>query len=273
MRFLTACLLCFSLFSLSAFAAGNAEKGKYILKIGGCVSCHKTPKQDNADLGGGHALKTPFGTFYVPNITPDKDSGIGGWSDEDFIQAMTKGISPEGKPYYPAFPYTSYTKMSHDDLLDLKAYLDTVEPIKNVVPDHELSFPFSMRFLMYGWKMMFFDDTPFQPNPAKTAQWNRGAYIVNGPSHCGECHTPRNMFGALDNSRKFTGNATGVDKDKVPALPKKWGKQDIFTALRMGMTPEGDFLGGSMGHVIKNTTSKMTKDDLNAVVTYLSDFK
>jgi len=265
--------LALTLYSLPGFAQGDAQKGEYVMQMGGCVSCHQTPKKKNAELGGGHAIKTPFGTFYVPNITPDPDSGIGGWSEDDFIQAMTKGVAPDGSHYFPAFPYTSYAKMTRADLIDLKAYLDTVPPIKNAVPEHDLSFPFNLRFLMFGWKMMFFDDSPFQANPNKSDEWNRGAYIVNGPSHCGECHTPRNMFGAIDKDMKFKGNPKGPDKEKIPSMLPKWEKADYLTALGMGMTPEGDFLGGSMGHVIKRTTSKLTKEDRQAVATYLSEYE
>ncbi|GGF71448.1 diacylglycerol kinase [Terasakiella brassicae] len=267
-------LILFCLQASPLHAAGDAEKGKYILNMGGCISCHHTPNQKGADLSGGLAIKSPFGTFYVPNITPEPDVGIGGWSDEDFIAAMTQGISPDGSHYYPAFPYTSYTQMTRQDLLDLKAYLDTVAPSKNVVPEHDIPFPFNMRFLMMGWKMMFFDEGTFTPNPNKSEVWNRGAYIVNGPAHCGECHTPRNSLGGSDTSKKFQGNPNGPDKEKIPNIrPKGWEEGDYRTALRMGMTPDGDFLGGSMGHVIAKTTSKLTKDDLNAVITYLVEFE
>jgi len=267
-------LISFFLMTSASFAQGDATRGAYVLKMGGCVSCHKTPKQKKADLSGGLAIKSPFGTFYVPNITPHPKAGIGGWSDEDFIQAMTQGISPQGSHYYPAFPYTSYTKMTRQDLLDLKAYLDTVAPSDNSVPDHDLPFPFNMRFLMAGWKMMFFNEGTFQPDPDKSSRWNRGAYIVNGPSHCGECHTPRNSLGGSDLSRKFQGNPDGPENEKVPAMrPKNWTTTDYFTALRMGMTPDGDFLGGAMGHVIANTTSKLDKEDLQSIVTYLNEFE
>ncbi len=260
--------------NVQAQGAGDPKNGKYILNMGGCVSCHKTPKTKNADLGGGHALKTPFGTFYVPNITPDKDTGIGGWSDEDFIVAMTEGVSPDGAHYYPAFPYTSYTKMRRQDLIDLKAYLDSVPAIKNAVPEHDLQFPFSLRFLMIGWKMMFFDKGEYQDNPNQNEVWNRGAYIVQGASHCGECHTPRNQFGGLDQDRMFEGNPKGPDKEKIPhMIPKKWEANDFFNVLRMGMKPDGDFVGGSMGHVIAKTTSKLTKEDLSMVAIYLKSLQ
>ena len=257
-----------------AYAQGNIERGKYILNMGGCISCHKTPKRKNADLAGGHALKTPFGTFYVPNITPDTSTGIGGWSDEDFINAMAKGVAPDGSHYYPAFPYTSYTKMKRQDLIDLKAYLDTVPPIQNAVPDHDLSFPFNMRFLMMGWKAMFFNEGEYKPIPDKGAMWNRGAYIVQGAGHCGECHTPRNQFGGLDKDKKFQGNPKGPNNEKIPHIsPKNWTENHFITALGMGMTPDGDFLGGSMGLVIGKITSKLSAEDRKMVAIYLKSLQ
>jgi len=265
--------LALSVLITPAQAVGDVKNGKYVMEMGGCVSCHKMPKQKNADLAGGHAIKTPFGTFYVPNITPDPDTGIGGWSEDDFINAMTQGTAPDGSHYFPAFPYTSYTKMTNQDLVDLKAFLDTVEPITNAVPDHELDFPYNLRFLMFGWKMLFFDNTPLADNPNKSAEWNRGSYIVNGPAHCGECHTPRNSLGGIDESKKFLGNPKGPNNEKIPSMLPKWKMQEYFMALRMGMKPDGDFLGGSMGHVIGRTTSKLTKDDLKAVAVYLSEYE
>lgn len=262
------CLIILFGFSWTASAQGDVEKGKYILHMGGCISCHKTPKMKNGDLSGGHALKSPFGTFYVPNITPDFETGIGDWSVDEFITAMTKGVAPDGSHYYPAFPYTSYTKMKREDLIDLKAYLDSVPAIKNAVPDHDLGFPFNQRILMLGWKMMFFDEGTYKEDPTKTTRWNRGAYIVNGPSHCGECHTPRNMLGGLDKSQMFTGNPK-LDKEKVPSIMVKWNAQELSMALKIGMKPDGDFFSGSMGHVIGNTTSKLTPNDLSDVVEYL----
>jgi len=272
MRRILFCLIILLALPLNASAKGDVKKGKYILHMGGCISCHKTPKMKNGDLSGGHALKSPFGIFYVPNITPDIETGIGGWSEENFISAMTKGVAPDGSHYYPAFPYTSYTKMKREDLIDLKAYLDSIPAIKNIVPDHELGFPFNLRILMLGWKMMFFHEGAYTEDDSKTASWNRGAYIVNGPSHCAECHTPRNMFGALDKSKMFTGNPK-LDKEKVPAMLVKWKAQELYTALQMGMKPDGDFFGGSMGHVIGKTTSKLSPSDLADVVDYIKELK
>ena len=147
---------------------------------GGCGTCH-TAENGGAFLAGGRELKTDFGSFFTPNITPDPDTGIGGWSDEDFVRALRRGVSPDGDDYYPTFPYTSYARMTREDAVDLKAYLDSLPAVRNEAPDHDLAFPFSIRMSMIGWKLLFFDDDPFEPDASKSEAWNRGAYLVNGP--------------------------------------------------------------------------------------------
>ncbi|MBO6781746.1 MAG: cytochrome c, partial [Alphaproteobacteria bacterium] len=176
---LTAALI---LFAGAAAHAADAERGEYVFATAGCASCHTKP-EGGAFLAGGREFKTDFGSFFSPNITPDADTGIGGWSDEDFMRAMREGISPDGKHYYPTFPYTSYTRMTDADVLDLKAYLDTVPAVRNAVPEHDLPFPFSVRLSMFGWKLLFFDEGRFEPDPTKSDEWNRGAYLVTGPGH------------------------------------------------------------------------------------------
>jgi mono/diheme cytochrome c family protein len=258
-----------------AASDGNAERGAYVLRLAGCATCHTAPK-DGKFLAGGRELKSPFGSFFPPNITPDRDTGIGEWNDKDFVQALRHGKSPEGKPYYPAFPYTSYTRMAPQDMLDLKAYLDTVEPVRNPVPDHKLRFPFSVRAGMSIWRALFFDTEVPPPNPDQSAAWNRGAYIVNGPGHCGECHTPRNVLGAMQRELSFSGNPQGPDNKPVPNITghakrgiKDWSGDDIVSFLEIGITPDGDFAGGAMTDVIEDATSKLTATDLAAIATYL----
>jgi len=258
----------------AATADSSAKRGEYIFNMGGCASCHTA--RDGKPLAGGLALETPFGTFYTPNITPDRATGIGGWSDEDFIHAMTKGEAPDGSHYYPVFPFTSYAKMSRQDLLDLKHYLDRQPPVNARNKPHELHFPFSIRPLMALWKLINFDDTPFQPKAEKSPTWNRGAYIVQGPGHCGECHSPRNLLGGVKTDEALTGNPEGPEGEVVPPLVagknshiSQWSDSDLLFSLQIGMTPDGDFLGGSMGHVIENTTSKLSEEDLKAIVEYL----
>jgi len=254
--------------------SGDAERGAYILAAAGCVACHTVPK-DGAFLAGGRELKTDFGSFFTPNITPDPETGIGNWSDEDFIRAMKKGVSPDGGRYYPTFPYTSYTRMTRQDMLDLKAYLDTVPPVRNAVPDHDLAFPFGIRASMMGWQLLFFDDTPFEADPTQSDAWNRGAYLVNGPGHCGECHTPRNLLGVVDSGRPLAGNANGPEGDAVPNITPHssgiggWSEDDIVSMLEVGLLPDGDFAGGAMTDVIEESTSKLSEDDRKAIASYL----
>jgi len=278
--YLTSVLSLTLLVSSQAYAgndqADSVKRGKYVMDIGGCVSCHTDKKNKGKELAGGLGLPTPFGTFYTPNITSDKEFGIGSWDTEQFIQAMTKGVSPDGSHYFPAFPYTSYAKMTRQDLVDLKAYLDTVPPVAKAAPEHDVPFPFNVREGMMVWKALFFDDSPFKQDPSKSAEWNRGAYLVNGPSHCVECHSPRNLLGGLDTENLLAGEPKSPEGEKIPSLLNsdgskfsKWNHTDTVFGLQMGMTPEGDFLGGSMGKVIANTTGKMTEADLKAIATYL----
>jgi mono/diheme cytochrome c family protein len=255
---------------------GDARRGEYVLRLGGCVSCHTDEKNGGQFLAGGRALATPFGTFHTPNITPHPEAGIGGWSSGAFVRAMIGGISPGGHPYYPAFPYPSYTRMAPQDLVDLKAYLDTVAPVASAVPEHELDFPFGFRPLLKGWQLLFFDDGSFAPDPGRPEVWNRGAYIVRGPGHCGECHTPRNAFGAKQEDRFLAGNPAGPDGKPVPNITPHpedgiggWSKTDIAFALQTGILPDGDVLGGAMAEVVEDATSHLTQDDRAAIAEYL----
>jgi mono/diheme cytochrome c family protein len=254
---------------------GDAERGAYVLRLAGCATCHTAPKGGKF-LAGGRELKSPFGSFFPPNITPDPETGIGNWSDEDFVRALREGKSPEGKPYYPAFPYTSYTRMTDRDMLDLKAYLDTVEPVRKPVRDHDLYFPFSVRSGMSVWRSLFFELDTVPTDPAQSDVWNRGAYIVNGPGHCGECHTPRNLLGAMQRDRAFSGNPNGPEGDPVPNITghskkgiKDWSLDDVVSFLQIGLKPDGDFAGGAMTSVIEDATGKLTEADVTAIATYL----
>ena len=275
MRLITQVLLSAALLMVAMPShAADAMRGEYVFATAGCASCHTAPK-DGAFLAGGREFETDFGTFISPNITPDAETGIGGWSDEDFMRAMREGVSPDGGHYYPVFPYTSYTRMSDADVLDLKAYLDTVPAVSNAVPDHDLSFPFNIRLAMFGWKLLFFDEGRFEPDPAESESWNRGAYLVTGPGHCGECHSPRNILGVVDTSEALSGNRNGPEGDSVPNITPgpggigDWGEDDIIGALEIGLLPDGDFMGGAMADVIEDNTGKLTGDDLQAIITYL----
>ena len=186
-----------------------------------------------------------------------------------------RGLSPDGRHYYPAFPYPSYAKMTEQDLVDLKAYLDTVAPVSAAVQAHDLGFPFSIRQTLAGWKLLFFDDAVFAPDPSRSESWNRGAYLVQGPGHCGECHTPRNFLGGPDNGRYLAGNPVGAEGKATPNITPHatgiadWSAVDIAFALESGLTPDYDSFGGGMGEVVKEATGKLTKEDREAIAEFL----
>lgn len=255
--------------------ADSVKRGDYLVTAGGCTSCHTDFKQKGPAFAGGAPIVTPFGTFYPPNITPDKEHGIGNWSDEDFIVAMREGRNPEGAHYFPAFPYTSYTKVTTDDLLAMKAYLFSIPAVATPSRPHEIPFPFSWRFLQTGWKLLFFDEGVFQPDPSRSEIENRGAYLSNALAHCGECHTPRNMLGGLDTDRWMAGTQDGPEGEPVPNLTPDpetglgWSETEIFDYLKTGATPEFDYAGSLMADVIEHNTSKMTDQDLKAIAAYL----
>lgn len=251
------------------------ERGAYIFRAGGCLACHTDTKGGGAPLAGGRPLKTPYGTFYTPNITPDPGTGIGTWSKADFVTALRHGTSPGGDPYYPAFPYTSYTGMTDQDMADLYAYLMAQPPVEQVNRDHELGFPYSLRFTLGIWQALFFEPGAFQPEAGEDAAWNRGAYLVRHLGHCGECHSPRGFLGAVDEERELAGNPQGPEGGKVPNLTPApdglggWSESDIAYALKTGITPDGDFLSDSMGEVIEEGTSHLSDDDRVAISIYL----
>jgi mono/diheme cytochrome c family protein len=244
-----------------------------MFNAGGCTSCHATPNQeDRTRLGGGLGLKSPFGTFYVPNISPDAKDGIGAWNEAQFVTAMLKGTSPDGAHYYPAFPYASYQRMDVGDLRDLFAYLKTLPAVAGRVRDHDLPFPFNIRRTLGGWKLLFLDGMPFQPEPSQSAQWNRGAYLANGPGHCAECHSPRNALGGIVESQRFAGGPNPDGEGWVPNITQKrlgdWSVKDIAYLLESGQTPDGDSVGSTMTRVVRNT-GQLSDDDRLAMATYL----
>lgn len=258
----------------SALAGGtpNLENGRELFAVGGCASCHAAAKDKRTTLSGGVALHSPFGTFYAPNISPDPTHGIGRWSEADFVTAMREGVSPDGRHYYPAFPYTSYQHMTATDLRDLFAYLRTLPPVSTPSRDHDLSFPFTVRRGLGLWKLLYLDGKPFTPDPAKSAQWNRGAYLVNGPGHCAECHSPRDIFGGIKSAQRFAGGPNPEGEGWVPNITQKalgrWLVEDFEYLLETGELPQGDSVGGSMRDVIRNT-SQLSAADRAAMAVYL----
>ncbi|MFZ0719712.1 MAG: cytochrome c [Xanthobacteraceae bacterium] len=259
----------------------NLDNGRTMFAAGGCASCHAVPNKDpdqvdRTRLGGGLALTSPFGTFYVPNISPDPKDGIGRWSEANFVTALWKGTSPGGANLYPAFPYTSYQHIQLDDVRDLFAFLKTLPPVPGKVRRHDLRFPFDQRPLLGGWKLLFLRGGPFVPDPAHSAQWNRGAYLVNGAGHCAECHSPRNRLGAIIEDERFAGGLTPDGDGWVPNITPAglqhgdeiWSEKDIASFLGDGMTPSGDFVGSTMAEVIRNT-SLLSAEDRTAIADYI----
>jgi mono/diheme cytochrome c family protein len=251
----------------------DLANGKTMFDVGGCASCHAVPGQDDrTKLGGGLALKSPFGTFYAPNISSDAKDGIGGWTEAQFVTAMNKGTSPGGDHYYPAFPYPSYQRISFNDLRDLFGYLKTVPAVHGRVRDHDMSFPFSIRRALGGWKFLFLDGEPFKPDASKSAQWNRGAYLVNGPGHCAECHSPRNILGGIVSGQRFAGGPNPDGEGWVPNITQKgladWSVKDIAYLLETGQTQDGDSVGSTMTAVVRNTALIGAEDRL-AIATYI----
>ena len=250
------------------------ERGKYLVYAGGCITCHTEEADDAVPLAGGRALETPFGTFYPPNITPDTDTGIGDWSDDDFVAAFWEGIGPDGEHYFPAFPYTSYTGLSREDLLAIKAYLFSLAPVVKQTPEHDLAWYMSTRLAASAWKALNYSPQRFQADPSRDAAWNRGAYLVRHLGHCGECHTPRSATGVLQADRELAGATLG--KEKIPNITThrsdgigRWSISDIEYFLDVGMLPDGDFAGSSMVDVIEDNTSQLTREDRLAIAAYL----
>jgi mono/diheme cytochrome c family protein len=251
----------------------NLDNGRELFLAGGCASCHATPKQDDrTKLGGGLALKSPYGTFYPPNISSDSRDGIGAWTEAQFITAMTKGTSPQGRHLYPAFPNTSYQHRRQEDLRDLFAYLKTLSAVHGRVRDHDLPFPFNIRRAIGLWKLLYLDGRKFAPDPGQSAQWNRGAYLVNGPGHCAECHSPRNAFGAIVPGKRFAGGPSPDGRGGVPNITqlklKDWSEGDIVEMLTSGFLPDFDRVGGAMVDVVRNT-SQLPNQDREAIATYI----
>ncbi len=246
----------------------DPANGRLLFLAGGCSSCH------GESLGGGLELVTEFGTFRVPNISPDLAHGIGAWGPINFVNAMRFGVSPGGEHYYPAFPYTSYTRMSLPDLLDLKAYLDTVEPVPQANQDHDLSFPWNFRRAIGLWKLRYLDPEPVVEIPAGDAKLERGRYLAEGPGHCGECHTPRDPFGGLLRSWWLAGAPSLDGEGRVPNITPDadglgdWSEQDLLRYFKSGFTPDFDTVGGSMTKVQENL-ARLPEKDRAAIAAYL----
>lgn len=252
--------------------AGLVVRGEYLARAADCAACHTA--KGGTPYAGGLAFVLPFGRIYSPNITPDKDTGIGTWSDAAFLNAIHKGRDDQGQPLYPAMPYASYTSMTDADALAIKAYLFSLQPVHNEVPDDQLSFPFNQRWLLPVWSFLFNSDKRFEPVTTRSAQWNRGAYLAESLAHCGDCHTPRNLAFALDNRRKFAGDveagwrAFNITSDKQSGVGM-WRVDELADYLAVGHADGHGTAAGTMGEAADNSFRFMTRSDIDAIVAYL----
>lgn len=255
----------------------DLANGERLFWAGGCASCHAAPDAEGDAklvLAGGLVLETPFGDFTAPNISPHAEAGIGDWSATDFVQAMHQGVSPDGRHYYPAFPYNAYVRMPVEDVLDLKAYLDTLPATANEPAGHDLAFPYNIRRGIGLWKRRYLDADWAQPIDSGDELLERGRYLVEGPGHCGECHTPRDVFGGLDQTRWLAGGPAPEGEGSIPNITTSsegiggWSEGDIVYALESGFTPEYDTLGGSMA-AVQAGLAQLPAEDREAIAAYL----
>jgi mono/diheme cytochrome c family protein len=254
-------------------SADLVTRGKYLTQAADCEVCHTTG--EGQPFAGGRAFATPFGVLYSPNITADRETGIGTWTDEDFISAVHKGIAKDGQRLYPAFPYESYTLLADDDVRAIKAYLFSLPIARATAPPNNLSFPFNQRWLMRIWSAFYNPDQRFRPLEDRSPEWNRGAYLVEGLGHCGDCHTPRNLAQALNNRRKFAGaviegwQAYNITPDPISGLGQ-WSESQLIEYLRAGHAVGRGSVGGPMAEVVDVSLSKLAPADMRAMVAYLS---
>jgi mono/diheme cytochrome c family protein len=265
----------------AAFAAGidaqnfsQIDRGRYLAIVGDCAACHTLPGSGH-DFAGGRAIETPFGEIVAPNITPDPVTGIGAWTDDEFVNALTKGTGRDGAHLFPAMPYTYYTKLTRDEVLAIRAYLKTVPAVHHAVQADQLPFPLDIRASMVVWDKLFFTSGPFKPDADKGAEWNRGAFLVEGPGHCGMCHTPKNLLGGDEPSEQLHGYALqgwfapNITNDSRVGLGS-WSVDDIVAYLKTGHTLTA-FASGPMSETLNLSTSHMSDPDLKAIAIYLKD--
>jgi mono/diheme cytochrome c family protein len=269
------CLLVLGATAAQAADDAAIRRGAYLYAAADCDGCHTDKKAGGPALAGGRPLATPFGTFYGPNITPDPASGIGNYTLADFTRALREGKDDAGRYLYPVFPFPSFTGMSDADIADLYAYVKSQPPVQRSSRRHEVKFPFGWRFPLIGWRMLFFREGPLQPVAGQSAEWNRGRYLAEAVVHCQECHTPRNLFGALDRAHPYAGNPHGPDGQEAPDVTadKKngigdWKLEDIAQVLKTGETPDGEFVGKGMAEVVDGT-EKLTDADRHAIAVYI----
>ena len=248
------------------------ERGAYLTRAADCVACHTSG--GGKEYAGGLAIRLPFGTLYSTNITPDKETGVGNYSDQDFLDAVRRGVRRDGARLYPAMPYASYSYMTDADVLAIKAYLFSLPPVHAKAPENTLTFPYNQRWAMIFWSALFNPDTRFAPDSDRSPEWNRGAYLAEALAHCGECHTPRNLAFALDNRKKFAGALTAgwrafnISSDKATGIGG-WRDEDLVAYLAIGHADGHGTASGPMGEAVDHSFSQLAQEDIRAVVAYL----
>jgi mono/diheme cytochrome c family protein len=276
MRALLAAVFCFALAPWAFAESQNfdrIERGRYLTVLGDCAACHTAPS--GQPFAGGLALRTPFGTLVAPNITPDRETGIGNMTDDEFLASLHDGRGHNGRRLYPAMPYPAYTKMSDDDVLAIRSFLATVSPVRNEVNVNQLPFPLNIRLSMIFWNLLNFTPGRYQPNPQKSAEWNRGAYIVEGAAHCGTCHTPKTLLGGDKNNMLLAGAtlqgwfAPDITNDARRGIGG-WSRDDLYQYLKTG-TNRWTLASGPMAEAVSHSTSQMADEDVLAIATYLKD--
>lgn len=254
---------------------GDAQRGAYLARAGGCIACHSDPSSGRPALTGGAPIKTSFGSFVAPNLTTDETFGIGGWSVEDFARAVRQGIGPDGAPYYPAFPYAFYGHLTDQDIIDLWAAFQSVPPQEVTGGDKDIVFPFNLRFGLKLWRAAFAKGPPTAPDPEQSDPWNRGRWLVNGLAHCGACHTDRNLAGGRRASQYLAGSDDLPGGGKAPPIRPEhlkeagWTVTSLAYGLKSGVMPDGDTFGGGMGEVVRHSTAWLSEADRKAMATYL----
>jgi len=261
----------------ASFPSGDAERGAYLARASGCVSCHTSSAAKGLALAGGAPLDTPFGTFVPPNITPHREAGIGQWTVQDFAKAVRQGVSPDGDPYYPVFTYSFYAGFTDQDIADLWEAFRTVPAVGDAAPPHDVGFPFSFRSGLKLWRAAYLETPKTDALMGTSSPWNRGRQLVEGAAHCAACHTGRTLAGGLDDGARFAGNDSLPGGSKAPPilsdvlLAKGWGVANLAYALQSGILPNGDAFGGSMAEVVAEGTSFLSDADREAIATYLLD--
>jgi mono/diheme cytochrome c family protein len=261
--------------SAQAPTAGASEvaRGEYLARVGDCVACHTA--RGGAAFAGGLPIDTPFGTLYSPNITPDRDTGIGKWTEGDFWGAMHQGHSKDGSLLYPVFPFTNYTKVTRADVNAIYAYIKSLKPVRRANEPNGLRFPYSQRELLIGWRTLFFKEGEYQPDPKRDAEWNRGAYLVQGLGHCDACHTSRNLLGATKQDEQFAGGLIPIQDWYAPSLTSsreaglgQWDIEDVVSLLRTGVSKRG-IVFGPMAAVVYDSLQYLNDTDVRAMAIYL----